>query len=168
MEISMSSRYDLPRLIAATTALTILAICACASQTQSRGSQTAAEVAINRARGILALAVQFRASSFEGPADAALAQELYRLELEKGREADWVACMLLPYYLGEANDGDLACNVGQRGRRVLPLLQKLLHEGPYDFGSNYAQELGKCDECWRRSVEGLMRSIDNGDKFECF
>lgn len=142
--------------------------CVAITSGRPRATREAPAGALSRARTILALALQFRYSGFEGPTDAALARELYQLELDQSQEADWVTCMLLPYYLGTANDEDLYCDVGRRGRRVVPLLNALLAEGPYDFGGTYLRDLGKGDDCWRRSLEDLVGKIEAGEVFECF
>jgi hypothetical protein len=97
----------------------------------------------------------------ESPASNELAMKLASLLRDQRPAADEAICILLSYYLGEANDEDVFCSVVTRGPRMLPCLRAVLADGPRRIGAKYAS-LERAEETWRYSVRETIKAIETG------
>jgi len=76
--------------------------------------------------------------------------------------ADAASLVLLGYYLGEARNEDLYCNLLTRGKRLLPLLRRLL-ESPLPKPGRRYSTLFLGPDAWKqnlRDVEQEIRRLD--------
>jgi hypothetical protein len=97
----------------------------------------------------------------ESPASKELAITLVSLLRDQGPTADEAICILLSYYLGEANDEDVFCSAVSRGPRMLACLRTVLTNGPRRIGAKYAS-LERAEETWRYSVREAIKAIETG------
>ena len=76
--------------------------------------------------------------------------------------ADAASLVLLGYYLGEARNEDLYCNLLTRGKRLLPLLRRLMGSPRPKTGRGYPT-LFLGPEAWKQDLRGVEQEIQRLD-----
>lgn len=76
-----------------------------------------------------------------GPKWQQLERRLQRLFADKTREADEAVVILMSFYLGEHNGEELEENLLDRGPRMIPIIDRYLHEEPSSLLEKYPKRV---------------------------
>ena len=125
----------IPIIILAMTAVLFFAL-ACRRHASSTGN-----IAADLAASVVDIGVEALARDDGGPKWQELDKRLDTLFGNNTKEGDEAVVILMSFYLGEHNGEELQENLLSRGPRMMPLLERYLHEEPSSLINRYPERV---------------------------
>lgn len=126
----------------------VLSVLAC-KQGPSASRNTADDLAAN----VVDIGVEALAKQDGSPQRQELDRRLERLFANSSKEADEAVVILVSFYLGEHNGEELEENLLSRGPRMIPILERYLHEEPTSLLEQYPKRV----RAERTTAERLLK-----------
>lgn len=121
-------------------------------------ASSSGDAAYDMAVGILEVGEEALAKDNGGPMWQEIDRRLHQLFDSNTKQADEAAVILMSFYLGEHNGEELRANLLKRGVRLIPILDRYLHQEPLSLIERYSNKRVRLDR--PIAVAGLREVLE--------